>query len=124
MKDRFILTKHAVTRLAERDKDFKKTIQGLANPTDILKLAYEYFKEAVEERTFINNSNFMTMLGEKYGFDKKFHMYVRNDSIFVCVIDDQAHVVVTVVQKSQHYCRNIAGKNTKYKKGSQNEHRT
>jgi len=111
----FTLTKHAIERLVERDREFAKKYKDIEVPAFRIRFAYDYFLGSQEEKAFLNSSTFMTMLGERYGFDKKYRLFVRDDSLFVGVIDGTQHVVVTVLQRSGHYCRNICTPVKKYK---------
>lgn len=64
--------------------------------------------EAEENRSYLNNSGFMTWYYEKYGFDKKFEFLVHEDMLFVVIVDKGKKVVVTCVKARSH----LAGKST------------
>lgn len=111
----FSLTKHAIQRLIQRDINFAKQYAVITPAAMQKKFAYDYFYGSVEEKAFLNSSTFMTMLGERYGFDKKYRMFVRGDSLFVGMIDGPVNIIVTVLQRSGHYCRNICTPVKKFK---------
>jgi len=62
--------------------------------------------EAVESRSYLNNSGFMQWYYEKYGFDKRFEFLVSDDILFVVVIDKGRKIIVTCVTAKTH----LAGK--------------
>jgi hypothetical protein len=70
-------------------------------------------EEAEENRSYINNTEFMSWYYEKYGFDKKFEFLAHEDLLFIVVVDNGKKIVVTCVLAKTH----IAGKQslrTKY----------
>lgn len=69
-----------------------------------------------ENRSYLNNSEFMSRHYERYGFDKRFEFLIHDDLVFVVVIEDGSKIIVTCVESKTH----IAGKSylskVKYKK--------
>jgi len=59
-----------------------------------------------ENRSYINNSGFMSWYYEKYGFDKRFQFLIHDEILFIVVIDKGKKVVVTCVPSKTH----LAGK--------------
>lgn len=57
---------------------------------------------AVECRAYINDSTFMQLYYEKYGFDRRFKFLVHEDILFVVVIDEGKKVVVTCLCAKTH----------------------
>jgi hypothetical protein len=58
--------------------------------------------EADENRSYINNTEFMSWYYEKYGFDKKFEFLTHEDMLFVVVVDEGKKVIVTCVLARTH----------------------
>ena len=69
--------------------------------------------EADENRSYINNTEFMSWYYEKYGFDKRFQFLVCEGLLFVVVIDNGNKVVVTCVRARTHVAGSL---HQKYKK--------
>jgi len=110
----FTLTGHAIDRLYERSPVFVMTISTVPNGAYKKKATYEFMYEAKEEKRFRNNLRFMTMLGEKYGFENNFTLFVRDDSVFVGISNDRGNFIVTVLKKSEHYVSHISGSVKKF----------
>jgi hypothetical protein len=123
----YTLTKHAIERLLERDPDFSKICQTIEAVSSInlpvlkLKAAYNYMKDASEERSFLNNSVFMTKLGEKYGFDNSYTLFVKANSVFVGVSNQRGNAIVTVLSRGEHYISHIKHKIKKFEKKAKKE---
>jgi len=111
----YILTKHAVERLCERNHEFSTKVEALP-PALRLKEAYKLMAESKEEKSFLNNSIFMTMLGEKYGFDNCYTLFVRDDNVFVGISNPSGRYIVTVMNRGNHYLPHIRHKVQKFKK--------
>lgn len=62
-----------------------------------------------ENRSYTNNSEFMSWYYEKYGYDKRFEFLVHDDIVFVVVVEEGNKIVVTCVSAKTH----IAGKDHK-----------
>lgn len=68
---------------------------------------------AEEDRSFLNDSNFMFDYYEKYGFDHNIRFFVIDPLVFVCIESkDGTKVIPTCLQSNRH----IAVKHTKFKK--------
>jgi len=103
----FTLTNHAIVRLRERCETFSKLVDSIASGSLKLKATYDYVAQATEEKSFLNNSIFVNKLGEKYGFDQRYSLFVRNDMVFVGVSGERGNAIVTVLKKSEHYVPHI-----------------
>jgi len=57
---------------------------------------------AIENRSYLNNTGFMSWYYDKYGFDKKFEFLVHEDLLFVVIVDKGKKVVVTCVKSRSH----------------------
>lgn len=68
---------------------------------------------AKEDRSFLNDSNFMFDYYEKYGFDHNIRFFVSEPLVFVCIEDKNGSKVIPTCLCSD---RHIAVKHTKYKK--------
>lgn len=62
--------------------------------------------EADENRSYVNNTEFMGRYYEKYGYDKRFEFLTHEDILFVVVIDNGKKLIVTCILSKTH----IAGK--------------
>lgn len=114
----YTITKHAIERLCERDQEFLKIYQTIDRAALKLKAAYDFMKDASEEKSFLNNSIFMTMLGEKYGFDNAYTLFVKDNSVFVGVASPRGRYIVTVLNRGEHYLPHIKLKVKKFEKGA------
>jgi hypothetical protein len=112
----FTLTNHAIERLRERDENFPKLVDNITSTSLKLKATYDYVAQSTEEKSFLNNSIFMTKLGEKYGFDRRYYLFVRDDLVFVGVSGDQGNAIVTVLKKSEHYLYHVRETVKKFEK--------
>jgi hypothetical protein len=59
-----------------------------------------------ENRSYINNTEFMSKYHEKYGCEKRFEFLTHEDIMFIVVIDRGKKMIVTCVLSKTH----IAGK--------------
>lgn len=57
---------------------------------------------AEENKSYINNTGFMSWYYEKYGYDKRFEFLVSDELLFVVVYDDGKKIVVTCVPSKTH----------------------
>ena len=112
----YALTNHAIERLHERCESFAKQIDSITIPALKRKVTYEFLSEASEEKSFLNNSVFMTMLGEKYGFENQYTMFVRDNSVFVGVSNNRGRFIVTVLKRDEHYLNHIKHRTKKFEK--------
>lgn len=105
----FTLTKHAIDRLRERCVEFAKEVDWIKETALKKKETYSFMAKASEEKSFLNNSIFMNMLGEKYGYENRYTMFVRDDNVFVGVTNERGNFIVTVLKKSEHYVPHVRG---------------
>ena len=74
---------------------------------------YRRIEESTIDKSYTNNSEFMSKFYEKYGFDKRFEFLLHEDLLFVAVLDQGRHVIVTCLPSKTH----IAGRTRiKFKK--------
>ena len=92
----------------EQCKILLKEIADISNEQrqDIKDEIYSRLDLAQTERSFLNNSNFMTWYYDKYGFDKSFEFLIHEDLLFIVVLERGRKIVVTCVLAKTH----IAGK--------------
>lgn len=57
---------------------------------------------AEEDRSYINNTEFMSRYYERYGYEKRFEFLTHEDVVFVVVVDGGKKVVVTCCQSKTH----------------------
>jgi hypothetical protein len=112
----YTLTKHAIERLCERSENFARIIADVSVPSLKIKATYDFMRAASEEKSFQNNTRFMTMLGEKYGFENCYTMFVRENSVFVGVSNSRGKYIVTVLKRDDHYLPHIRNKVQKFEK--------
>jgi len=55
-----------------------------------------------ENRSYINNTEFMARYYEKYGYDKNFQFLVHDDILFVVVFEERGKVIVTCLHSRYH----------------------
>ena len=71
--------------------------------------------ESIHDKSYTNNSQFMSKFYEKYGFDKHFEFLLHEDLLFVAVIEAGRRIIVTCLPSKTH----IAGRTRqKFKKNS------
>lgn len=112
----FFLTTHAIQRLHERCSEFAKEANLIKDQFLRKKTTYDFLYGATEDKRFLNNSIFMTMLGEKYGFENRYTMFIRDDNIFVGITNKRGSFIVTVMKKSEHYISHVRVKVQKYRR--------
>lgn len=79
---------------------------------------FNKLENSSEVRTYLNNSNFMSKLNEKYGFDKKFKFMADKDVVFIVITEpDKGDIVVTCIESQNHIAGRIA-RRPKYSKKS------
>lgn len=71
--------------------------------------------DATEEKSYINDTNFMSYYYEKYGYDRKFKFLINGNVLFVALIENGDMHIVTCMHPSWY---NVSNKK-KYKKSSQ-----
>ena len=70
--------------------------------------------QAEENRSYLNNTEFMSWYYEKYGYDTQFQFLVHKDILFVAIVKRGRKVVVTCLEAKTH----LAGKAASRKKYS------
>ena len=114
----FIVTNHAIDRLRERCPDYAKEVDKISSGSLKKKVTYDFISKASEEKSFLNNSRFMTMLGEKYGFENSYTLFVKENIVFVGVTNPRGNFIVTAMKRDEHYLAQIKNKVKKYEKKS------
>lgn len=108
MQPRFYFTTHAVARFKER---FPKKLQGDVPAMKVL--STEFYTKAVPNKTFLNNSRFMTHLYSRYGCKHEFDFRVSDDVVFVC----REQRLVTVYSRRDSMFSKSVGRFQSSKKG-------
>jgi predicted glycoside hydrolase/deacetylase ChbG (UPF0249 family) len=62
---------------------------------------------ATEEKSFLNNSQFMSTYYEKYGYDHNFSLRLHEDLLFVVVSQNGKNTVVTCVCAKNHFTAGV-----------------
>jgi hypothetical protein len=64
---------------------------------------YQRLDAAEEDRSCINNTNFMQWYYEKYGYDRRFEFFVDKDVLFVVIMDEDKKIIVTCLISQMHF---------------------
>jgi hypothetical protein len=64
---------------------------------------YRRLDDADEDRSCINNTNFMEWYYKKYGYDRRFEFLIHNDIIFVVIMDGDKKIIVTCLISQMHF---------------------
>ena len=119
----YVLTHHLRERFIQRSnkkfnhldccsKNFCQTCDNLLkkihheiiyNPKKIDEEIYAKLDDAEEDRSYINNTNFMNWYYEKYGYDRRFELLVHEDIVFVVIFDRDKKIVVTCVRSNTYF---------------------
>lgn len=119
----YVITHHAQERYLERfkykyvsDRELPYLVQEAFKNRRLLKQEIiNKLESASEERWFLNNHEFMQKYYDKYGYDGRFQFLVDDDLVFVIVIDEGKHHVVTCVPANRHKI-SAGRKRVKFKK--------
>lgn len=114
----FTITKHATDRLRERNPNFAKEVDWIPSAALKKKATYDFLHSAKEEKSFLNNSVFMTMLGEKYGFENRYSLFVRENYVFVGISNENGNFIVTTLLRDQHVVPHVRNSTVKFRKRS------
>ena len=120
----FMMTKHAIERLRERNYEFAKHIDQVCKPSETARkkqLTYEFLHQATEESSFLNNTSFMTRLYEKYGYDNRYSLFVNGKIVFVGVTNERGSYIVTSLAREDHKVKHIRQTNKKWKRDAINK---
>lgn len=71
---------------------------------------------ADENRSYLNNTGFMSWYYEKYGYDTQFQFLVHKDILFVVLIKRGRKVVVTCLEAKTHLVGKATAARKKYNK--------
>lgn len=103
MKQEFYFTDHALDRLYERHGRIFKDPKEV-DKQKRLKSAYAVLDDAVEDRSFINNTARMVFLHEKYGYDRQYKIFINRHVLFIGVIEKNKKVIITTLDlKNQRW---------------------
>lgn len=99
-----VMTNHALDRMVERGGKMTSHLKKIKDLRDRRAAALEMAKTAKENRAFLNNTLFMTNILARYGFEKRFAVYILQGLVFIAVEDeDGSHIIVTtIVQKTSY----------------------
>lgn len=121
---KFFLTNHAVERIRERFPVFCQDFPTLKNWTHSqgLDVLYSIFKKILkdceENNSFLNNTNYMIHLYEKYGYDTEYKMLeIKNEAIVFVLAkkrSEKTFRIVTIVP--DRFVPNVANKKFSDKK--------
>ena len=78
-----------------------------AKRKEIDQAIYQRINDAEENKSYLNNTQFMSRYYDKYGYDHRFEFLVDQEIVFVVVIEYGEKIVVTCVSAKTH----IVGKN-------------
>jgi len=95
-----ILSKKLMLELSQRKYEIKQEI-------------LDALKEASVEKSYLNDSRFMSYYFNKYGYDRKFE-FRENDGLLYVVVFDEGEAVVTTCMVSKQY--RAVKRSKKYKK--------
>lgn len=125
-KQKYVLTNHLQERFLQRTNKKYEHVQYCRNKyckqceillneiaeitndqrEEITNEIYNRLDLAQDERSFLNNSNFMNWYYNKYGYDKGFEFLIHEDLLFIVIVERGRKIVVTCVLSKTH----IAGK--------------
>lgn len=75
----------------------------LYNSDQVNEQIYSKLDLAEEDRSYVNNTTFMSWYYEKYGYDRRFELLVNDDVVFVVVCDKDKKVIVTCINAKTHF---------------------
>ena len=90
METKYTFTKHAKTRFLERFWN------KLPRRTDVMDYLNSAIENSTEERSFLNNTNYMTYVYEKYGYRQ--YKFLRYEEMLFLTIDN---AVVTILEANR-----------------------
>jgi len=110
---KLVLTNHIVDRYLERfDPKEKNKVQAAIKVTKLI-------REGVEDRSRLNDFNFMERFYERHGFDSDFKVVVNGNFVAIIVVENSKMVGITCIIDHRLGNRNkFAGKKKVDKKGS------
>ena len=99
-----VMTTHAMDRLVERGGKAVAHLKKIKDMHERRAAALELAKTAKENRAFLNNTLFMTNILARYGFEKRFAVYILPGLIFIAVEnEDGSHIIVTTLDQRTSY---------------------
>lgn len=103
-----VMTTHAMDRMIERGGKLTAHLKKIGDIRERRKAALELAKGAKENRAFLNNTLFMTNILARYGFDKRFAVYILEKLVFIAVEDEEgSHIIVTTIDQRTSYVPQI-----------------
>lgn len=72
-----------------------KQLRREANTKEVHEEVKSILDKAKENKSYLNNSNFMDMIYEKYGYDKRYRFLLNGNVVFVIVVRNNQEFVVT-----------------------------
>ena len=102
------------TTCAELVLDAQEAIFGHEDKID--QEIFDNLATATEEKSTVNNTNFMQWYYNKYGYEHVPHFFVHKDIVFIVIFKKGSKIIVTCVPSKTH----PAGKSAKRKKFKKN----
>jgi len=107
----FTFTNHLRERFKER---FCKN-EKFENISELDKAIFKKVRESKENKAVYNNTRFIIKVLDKYG-SNDFKFYCIDDIIFVIKHEKNKNLVITCLNKNEHYVPHLSGKSQKYRK--------
>lgn len=98
----YVLSAHAVDRMMERGGKIAATIRKSTSTTERREAVHKLLCDGVENRSFLNDTKFMTGIYEKYGYDRKYVAFLAHGFIFLGVDNGQTRTIVTILPQDEH----------------------
>ena len=93
---RIFISNHAIDRFKERFQSLCKSDKGFTTKNIIKDIMYGLMDSSIDNRTFLNNTFFMTKMFEKYGYDRHYKFLVYDNVVFVVLIDHEESRMIVV----------------------------
>ena len=132
----YVLTNHVRERFIQRDnkkfdhlnhcyKKFCATCDELIkkihneiiyNVCSLDEKIYARLDLSEEDRSHINNTNFMNWYYEKYGYERKFELLIHENIAFIVIFDKDKKIVVTCIKSKTYFAGKQHLKRPKFNK--------
>ena len=112
----FKVTNHAFDRLVDRCPEFQKIVKMISTPALKKKASYDFVKNFIEEKSFTNNTIFMNYLYSRYGYDKTYNFFIKDNIILVGISYSGGKYIVTILEKNKHLVHHLKNTTQKFKK--------
>jgi len=101
-------TNHSIERFKER---FYNECKGKSD-SEVRRHMYDMIQKSSVDRSFLNNTRYMMVLHDKYGYDLNFEFLRHSNVIFVARKDRDRRVILTCYAPDNR----VFGKKVKFKK--------